>query len=110
VPGILKRVRAAHGETESGVSAVTIVELTHGIYRAKNDRDRERRRAFTEELCRAMTVHPVTLEIAQLAGRIEGEQAALGVSIAFEDLLFLLAQPLCISTTAWQLLTCGTSG
>ena len=84
---ILKRVQAAHGETESGLSAVTIVELTHGIYRAKSDADRERRRAFTEELCRDMVVHPVTLEIAQLAGRIEGEQAAGGVSIAFEDLL-----------------------
>ena len=32
---ILKRVQAAHGETESGLSAVTIMELTHGIYRAK---------------------------------------------------------------------------
>jgi predicted nucleic acid-binding protein len=32
-------------------------------------------------------VHPVTVEIAELAGRIEGEQAARGVSIAFEDLL-----------------------
>jgi predicted nucleic acid-binding protein len=29
----------------------------------------------------------VTLEVAQLAGRIEGEQATHGVSIAFEDLL-----------------------
>jgi predicted nucleic acid-binding protein len=66
---------------------VTIVELTHGIYRAKSDADRERRREFTEELCRDMFVHPVTLEIAQLAGKIEGEQAARGVSIAFEDLL-----------------------
>jgi predicted nucleic acid-binding protein len=28
-----------------------------------------------------------TLEIAQLAGRVEGEQAARGISIAFEDLL-----------------------
>jgi hypothetical protein len=27
------------------------------------------------------------VEIAELAGRIEGEQAAAGVSIAFEDLL-----------------------
>jgi tRNA(fMet)-specific endonuclease VapC len=80
-------VQAVHGETESGLSAVTVVELTHGIYRAKNDADRERRRAFTEELFRDMTVHPVTLEIAKLAGKIEGEQAALGVSIAFEDLL-----------------------
>jgi tRNA(fMet)-specific endonuclease VapC len=30
---------------------------------------------------------PVTVEIAELAGRIEGEQAARGVKVAFEDLL-----------------------
>jgi predicted nucleic acid-binding protein len=29
----------------------------------------------------------LTAEIAELAGRIEGEQASRGVSIAFEDLL-----------------------
>jgi predicted nucleic acid-binding protein len=34
-----------------------------------------------------MIVHPVSLAIAQLAGRIEGEQAAKGVSIAIEDLI-----------------------
>lgn len=84
---ILKRVQAMHGETEAGLSAVTIVELTHGIYRAKSDEHRERRRLFTVELCRDVAVHPVTLEVAQLAGKIEGEQASQGVSIAFEDLL-----------------------
>jgi predicted nucleic acid-binding protein len=87
VRDILKRVQAKQGETEIALSAVTIVELTHGIYRARNDSDRERRRAFTEELFRDMTVYPITLEIAQLAGRVEGEQAARGISIAFEDLL-----------------------
>jgi tRNA(fMet)-specific endonuclease VapC len=87
VRDILKRVQANQGETESALSAVTIVELTHGIYRARNDTDRERRRAFTDEPLRDMTVHPITLEIAQLAGRVEGEQAARGISIAFEDLL-----------------------
>lgn len=44
-------------------------------------------RLFTEELCRDVAVHPVTLEVAQLAGKIEGERASQGVSIAFEDLL-----------------------
>jgi hypothetical protein len=34
-----------------------------------------------------MTVDPVTREIAKLAGKIGGEQAALGVSVAFEDSL-----------------------
>ncbi len=29
----------------------------------------------------------MTLEVAQLAGKIEGEQAARDISIAFEDLL-----------------------
>jgi tRNA(fMet)-specific endonuclease VapC len=66
---------------------VTIVELTHGIYRAKSEADRERRQAFSEELRRDMVVHPVTVEIAELAGRIEGEQASRGANIAFEDLL-----------------------
>jgi tRNA(fMet)-specific endonuclease VapC len=84
---ILKRLQTVQGETESVLSAVTIVELTHGIYRAKKESDRDRRSAFVEELCRDLIVHPVSLEIAQLAGRIEGEQAARGVSIPFEDLL-----------------------
>ena len=84
---ILKGVQAKHGETESGLSTVSIVELTHGIYRAKSEGDRERRRAFTEELCRDMAVCPLTLEIAQLAVKVEGEQTARGVSVAFEDLL-----------------------
>lgn len=32
VRGILRRVQATQGETETGLSVVTIVELTHGIY------------------------------------------------------------------------------
>ncbi|PYT39541.1 MAG: VapC toxin family PIN domain ribonuclease, partial [Acidobacteria bacterium] len=34
-----------------------------------------------------MPVHPVTLAIARLAGRIEGQQETIGVQFAFEDLL-----------------------
>jgi len=69
------------------MSAVTVVELAQGIYRAKSEADRLRRRNFVAELCKAITVQPLTLEIAQLAGRIEGEQAAKGVVIAVPDLL-----------------------
>ena len=75
---ILKRVQAAQGEVDSALSVVTIVELTHGIYRAKSVVDRERRQKFSEELCRDLMVYPVTLEIAQIAGQIEGEQGARG--------------------------------
>lgn len=84
---VLERVQAAHGEVNVVLSVVTVIELTHGIYRARNDADRERRLAFCTELRRDLAVHPVTVDIAELAGRIEGEQAARGVSIALEDLL-----------------------
>lgn len=84
---ILKRVQTACGDAVSALSVITIVELTHGIYRAQNDTDRQRRRAFVEELGHDMVVHPISVEVAELAGRIEGEQAARGVKIAFEDLL-----------------------
>jgi len=84
---ILERARASQGETENALSAITVVELTHGIYRAKTEEAGKRRRAFVEELCQAIPVQAVTLEIAQHAGRIEGEQAAKGIVIALPDLL-----------------------
>jgi tRNA(fMet)-specific endonuclease VapC len=87
VQAIIERVLTTHGEQDAAFSVVTLVELTHGVYRARTDADRERRRAFTQELRRDVAVVPLTAEIAELAGRIEGEQAAHGTSIAFEDLL-----------------------
>jgi len=87
VKQVIERVRAACGDAESALSVVSIVELTHGIYRARTDADRIRRSNFVEELTRDMIVHPVSLAIAQIAGRIEGEQAARGISIDFADLV-----------------------
>jgi predicted nucleic acid-binding protein len=87
VKQVIQRVHAVWGDIESALSAISIIELTHGIYRARTDADKERRKAFVDELARDMIVHPVSLGIAQLAGRIEGEQAARGISIAIEDLV-----------------------
>jgi predicted nucleic acid-binding protein len=87
VQQLIERVRAACGDLECALSVVSIVELTHGIYRAKSDADRIRRTTFVQEISRDMIVHPVTLAVAQLAGRIEGEQASMGITIDFEDLL-----------------------
>jgi predicted nucleic acid-binding protein len=87
VSQVIEHIRTAYGDVESALSAITIIELTHGIYRARTEAHKARRQAFTEELVRDMIVHPVSLGIAQLAGRIEGEQAARGISIAIEDLI-----------------------
>ncbi len=87
VEDILRRMRATHGEIDVALSVVSVVELTHGIYRAKTGIDRTRRRVFVDGIFQGLIIHPMTLPIAQLAGRIEGEQAAKGISIAFEDLV-----------------------
>lgn len=87
VEDILRSARATHGEFDVALSAISAVELTHGIYRARTSADRERRRLFVEGVFSDLIVHPVSLAIAQLAGRIEGDQAAKGVTIAFEDLI-----------------------
>jgi hypothetical protein len=55
---------------ECGLSVISIVELNHGLYR-KTDADKVRREVFADELARDMIVHPDSLAIAQLAGRIE---------------------------------------
>jgi len=86
VPQILEQIRTAHGEIEVGLSVVTIAELMHGAYRAKTVADRLRRLAFLEELCGDVPIHPINVEIARGIGRIEGQQAAQGISLSFEDL------------------------
>ena len=87
VEDILQQARKTHGEIDIAISTVSVVELTHGIYRARTQFDKDRRRVFAERAFRYLLVYPVTLEIALLAGRIEGEQAAVGNIIAFEDLV-----------------------
>lgn len=84
---LLHRVSEFSGGDDLVISSVTIVELVHGIYRANTEAHRTKRQEFCDELVRVMTVHPLTVEIAQLAGRIEGELASRGIRIDFADLL-----------------------
>ncbi len=84
---ILEQVRAVQGEIEIGLSVVTIAELVHGAYRAKTQEQPQRRVEFIERLSSDVPVYPVTVDIARLAGGIEGQQEAKGIQLAFEDLL-----------------------
>jgi tRNA(fMet)-specific endonuclease VapC len=84
---ILEQIQAALGESEVGLSAVTIFELAHGIQRAKPEAQRQRRQMFVDELRAVVTVHPLTDEIAERAGVISGREAERGVTLPFADLL-----------------------
>ena len=81
----------AHGPVELSLSPVTVAELVHGIYRAKTPEGSRRRRAYIEELVDLIPVHSVTKQSAWLAGQIEGEEAARGNVIPFNDLLIAVA-------------------
>jgi hypothetical protein len=48
VRAILKRVQATQGEIESGLSAVTVVELTHCVYSCRGETDPENIGSGTE--------------------------------------------------------------
>jgi hypothetical protein len=61
----------------SAVMLPTVAARGHHAFRSL-----PRRRACLEELCQAVPINSVMLEIARLAERIEGEQAAKGIVIA----------------------------
>jgi predicted nucleic acid-binding protein len=87
VEDMLSAIRAAMGPEEVALSVVSVMELEHGIWRAKEPAQATRRKQFLEDLISNVPVYPVTTELARKAGRIDAEQQARGVRIAFQDLL-----------------------
>jgi predicted nucleic acid-binding protein len=84
---LLKHVIGAVGDQDTALSSVGLTELVHGMYRAQTSELKLRRQRYLDELLRDLTVYPYTRETAMLAGRIDGEQQARGVTIPFGDLL-----------------------
>jgi predicted nucleic acid-binding protein len=70
--------KGVQGEIELGVTVVIIAELVHGAYRTKTQEQQQRRLELIDRLSSDVPVHPVTLDIARLARRIEGQQEAIG--------------------------------
>jgi len=83
---ILEQIKARLGEVQIGISVIRVAELTHGAYRTIDEARKLRRLAFIDRLCADFPIYPLTIEIARIIGRIEGQQAALGLNIPFEDL------------------------
>lgn len=68
-----------------------MAELVRGIYRAKSPEAARRRREFIEELVSLVPVHPVTNNTAWLLGEIEGQEAAKGNVLPFNDLMIAVS-------------------
>jgi predicted nucleic acid-binding protein len=70
---ILEQLKALYGETAFVLAVVTIAELMHGAYRAKEEARKQRRLAFIDRLCREIRIYPITVAIARTVGRTEGQ-------------------------------------
>ena len=84
---ILTVIARKIGETDVGISVVTLIELAHGAARADTPERKEKRQKFIQELLTAMPIHPVTAPLALRAGQLDGESQARGTRIPLPDLL-----------------------
>jgi predicted nucleic acid-binding protein len=84
---LIARLASYFPQVDVAISVVSVVEFTHGIYRAKNADQRERRARFADDIFRVIAVQPITFRIALLAGKMLGEQMARGITVDFADLL-----------------------
>jgi predicted nucleic acid-binding protein len=84
---IVRAVSLARPGSQIAISAITLVELDHGLYRARSELDRARRKIFTEDVASDLACYPVDCNTARVAGRMEGQLANLGFAIGLADLL-----------------------
>jgi predicted nucleic acid-binding protein len=84
---VLTSIAKLIGETEVGISVVTLIELAHGAARADTTERKSKREKFIEELLIAMPVYPVTVSMALRAGHLDGQNQARGVRVPLPDLL-----------------------
>jgi predicted nucleic acid-binding protein len=87
IPEFIEAILRTHGPLDLSLSPVTVAELVHGVYRAKTPAAGQRRREYIEELISLVPVHPVTNRTAWLVGQIEGQEAAKGNVLPFNDLM-----------------------
>jgi predicted nucleic acid-binding protein len=84
---ILTVIAGKIGETDVGISVVTLIELAHGAARAVTPAQKAMRQNFLGELLTAIPIHPVTVSLALRTGQLDGENQARGIRIPLSDLL-----------------------
>jgi tRNA(fMet)-specific endonuclease VapC len=91
VADLIESIFRTHGPVELSLSPVSVAELVHGIFRAQTSAANQRRRLYIEELVGLVPVHPVTKQTGWLVGQIQGQEAAKGNVLPFNDLMIAAA-------------------
>jgi predicted nucleic acid-binding protein len=86
VSDFLLALRADSGATEIVLSAISVVELEHGLWRAKTPELAHARRIYLDGVFVAIPVEAFTKEMGQLAAKIDAQARTQGKTIPFADL------------------------
>jgi predicted nucleic acid-binding protein len=87
VSALLEKLQEQHPEAEIVLSAISVVELEHGVYRAQSPEQALRRRVYLNTVFAAIPVEPFTREIGTWVARVDAEARSNGIVIPFADLL-----------------------
>ena len=87
VSKLLATLQQEHGETEIVLSSITVIELEHGLHRARTPEQARKRREYLDTVFSAVPVEPFTRAMAQLAAKVDADARKLGRTIPFADLL-----------------------
>ena len=87
VAQLLRQIATVAGDQLAVLSSVGLTELVHAVYRAQTLSVRLLRESFIQDLVTDIEVVPYTKDTAFLAGKLDGEQRAQGVTIPSIDLL-----------------------
>ncbi len=86
VSELLMAVRVSTSLTEIMISAVSVIELEHGLWRANTPENEQVRRIYLDGIYAAIPIQPFTKEMGQLAAKIDAQVRKRGVVIPFADL------------------------
>jgi len=83
---ILQSIRETTGDEDVVISVITAAELVHGVWRAQSPEAHARRLDFVELIFASVPVKPITLPIVRIAGRVDADCRAKGITIPTGDL------------------------
>jgi predicted nucleic acid-binding protein len=75
------------GDCETAMCSVSVAELAHGVHRADTVARRDVRRRFLDDLKASVMIYSITVDTAEVIGRVHAEASSRGVRIPFDDLL-----------------------
>lgn len=70
-----------------GISAITVSELLHGVYRADSEKRRLKREAFVEKIIETFPIYVFDLSAARIYARVWATLAKKGINIGAHDLI-----------------------